>query len=363
MACSRMTPDRRLAAGAPAGPAAAPAAVAAAAAAVVAAVVVVVVVVCAGSCGWARAGEAVEQVVVDPPGDDGLDGGVAAGAGAGRAALAVAGELVEGDGELEADGLAGPPGQAAGGEQPGTGFLEGVVLPLRLGAGVVGAAPGGQRPEDRAGGGAAGRQVTLEPARAVERRRQPHAPAGESVVRGVGGGVAAAQVPGDGVQVGQPAPRLTAARSAWSPSPRCWAGSRPVRRVSCRAHDSDTRPPARAAPMTGWARRVFIRATWAVAARRVARVCQVSHIRGDRCPPAARPPPGAENAASTRACAAACRASETASARRQSACTPAGQPAGSACARNSSPAARYASACAGSRACMPRDAMDSSTGA
>src|SRR5580700_10081357 len=42
-------------------------------------------------------GEALQQVGVDVPGDDGLDRGVAAGTGTGGAALAAAGERVEGD--------------------------------------------------------------------------------------------------------------------------------------------------------------------------------------------------------------------------------------------------------------------------
>ena len=77
-------------------------------------------------------------------------------------------------------------------------------------------------------------------------------------------------------------------------SASCWqpAGSWSDQSVSWRAHDSGSVPAASAAAISGWACRSFIRAAWTVAARRVARVCQVSHVRGDRCPSPARPPPG-----------------------------------------------------------------------
>ena len=135
-----------------------------------------------------RAGEAVQEVVVGVAGDDGLDHRVAAGAGTGGAAGAAAGELVEGDGQLEADGLPGPLRQAVGGDQPGARFLEGVVAALRQGAGVFGAADRGEGVQDGLdGGGAAAGQVAVEPGGAAEGGGEPDRPVVEPVVAGVGG--------------------------------------------------------------------------------------------------------------------------------------------------------------------------------
>ncbi len=137
-------------------------------------------------------------------GDDGLDRGVAGSAGAGRAAGAVAGELIQGDAQLEPDGLAGPLGQAAAGDEPGARFFEGVVPPLGQGAGVFGAAgrrQGVQHGADR--GGAAGGQVAFEPGGAVEGGGQPQAAVVEPVAVAVGGGVPAVQFLGQPGQVGE----------------------------------------------------------------------------------------------------------------------------------------------------------------
>jgi hypothetical protein len=66
---------------------------------------------------------------------------VAGRAGPGRAARAEVSELLQGDVEFEADRLAGPLGQhPVGGQQPRHRFFQGVVLALRQGAGVFGAA-------------------------------------------------------------------------------------------------------------------------------------------------------------------------------------------------------------------------------
>ena len=71
-----------------------------------------------------------EQVVVDVAGDDRQDRSVAGGARTGGAARAAGGQLVEGDGEFQADRLAGPLGQGVGGDQPGAGFLQRVMPAL-----------------------------------------------------------------------------------------------------------------------------------------------------------------------------------------------------------------------------------------
>ena len=72
-----------------------------------------------------------------------------AGARPGRGPGAAAGELAEGDVELEADRLPGPLRQHPRADQPGAGFLQRVVAPLPDGAGVFGAgrgAPGSPAP-------------------------------------------------------------------------------------------------------------------------------------------------------------------------------------------------------------------------
>ena len=134
------------------------------------------------------------------------------------------------------------------------------------------------------------------------------------------------------------APFAAAARNWPSASSRAAGGSRSDQSASCAAHDTDTVPAASAAASSGWAASRRIQPTFTAAARRVAWVCQVSHTRGDPCPSPAIPPPGTVNAPSTRACTAVCRDSATASARRQSACSPSGHPVTSAPARNSSAA-------------------------
>ena len=140
-------------------------------------------------------------------GDDGLDHRVAAGAGTGGAAGAAAGELVEGDGQLEADRLPGPLRQAVGGDQPGARFLEGVVAALRQGAGVLGAADRGEGVQDGLdGGGAPAGQVAVEPGGAAEGGGEPDRPVVEPVIAGVGGGVAAVLLLGDPRQAGQVRP-------------------------------------------------------------------------------------------------------------------------------------------------------------
>ncbi len=146
--------------------------------------------------------------MVGVAGDGGLDDGVAGDAGTAGAAGAAGREFVEGDGQFEADRLPGPLRQAVGAEQPQAGFFQRVVLPLRRGAQVFGAAPGRQAAQHGVdGGGAAGGQVTVEPARAAERPLQPDAAVGEPVIGvAVGGRVAAEQFLGDLPELGQGRP-------------------------------------------------------------------------------------------------------------------------------------------------------------
>ena len=112
----------------------------------------------------------MQEVVVDAAGDEGGDGGVAViagpggragqpgrygrqgGAGRDHAAGGVPGaaqEVLEAEVELEADGLPGPVGQAAGGEQPQARLFQGVVVPLGPAAGVLRAGFPGQRVQHR----------------------------------------------------------------------------------------------------------------------------------------------------------------------------------------------------------------------
>ncbi|HUD36638.1 MAG TPA: hypothetical protein VMR14_07070, partial [Streptosporangiaceae bacterium] len=127
-------------------------------------------------------GELVEEVGVEPAGDDGGDRCVAflagrrdwsgqARLGSTRARVAVEApdEFVEADVELDLDGLAGPVGQAVRGDQEPAGFLEGVVVALGLGAGVFGAGFLAQGVQDGLqGGGGLGGEVGVEAAGAVQ---------------------------------------------------------------------------------------------------------------------------------------------------------------------------------------------------
>ena len=142
----------------------------------------------------------------------------------------------------------------------------------------------------------------------------------------------------------RPAPVRKSA-SAWS---RTSQGRSSVQAANWAAHDTEIVPAASAAASTGWPASRFFHPTLPAADRAVDWVCHDSHTRADRCPSPFRPPPGTQNAASTRACTAVARDSATASARRQSACNPAGHSVGSAPARNSSAADKDASACAAS---------------
>ena len=138
----------------------------------------------------------------------------------------------------------------------------------------------------------------------------------------------------------RPAPVRKSA-SAWS---RTSQGRSSVQAANWAAHDTEIVPAASAAASTGWPASRFFHPTLPAADRAVDWVCHDSHTRADRCPSPFRPPPGTQNAASTRACTAVARDSATASARRQSACNPAGHSVGSAPARNSSAADRPSSA-------------------
>ncbi len=204
------------------------------------------------------------------------------------------------------------------------------MLPLPRGAGVFRARGRDSDPSTVSSAvGAPGRQVGFEAARAVERRasRSPRSSNPSSSPSRAGrarGGCPRQSRPGRSAT--RPRRRRPAAPHRPGRGPA--GGGRSVQSMICCAHDTDTPAPASAAETCGWAASRCIQETLAAAALRVAWVCQHSHTRGDRCPSPATPPPGTVNAASTRACAAACRDSATASARRQSACRPSAHSAG-----------------------------------
>ncbi len=99
--------------------------------------------------GGEAAGEPVEEVVVGPAGDDRGQCCVAVIAGPrrrparhratrGAGGAGAVQELVQGQVQLELEGLAGPVGKAPGGEQPPARFFQGVVLAFGDGADVFG---------------------------------------------------------------------------------------------------------------------------------------------------------------------------------------------------------------------------------
>ena len=148
------------------------------------------------------AGEFGEESGVEKAGDDRLDDRVASGAGPGRAARPEVSQLLEGDVQFEADRLASPLGQHPGRGQAGHCFFERVVLALRHGAGVFGAARLGQRAEHRFGDRGAPRvQFPVDPAGAPEGAGQPQAAVFESVLILIGPGMLTVQFFRDAGQV------------------------------------------------------------------------------------------------------------------------------------------------------------------
>ena len=185
----------------------------------------------AGRRGAVR-GELVEQVVVDAAGHDRDDGGVARSPGAASAgrdstvlsagwrtpglrrsrrpvpdlgALVLAGEFVEADVELDLGGLPGPVGQAAAGDQPAASLLQGVVVALPLGPGVLRPGLLAQGVQHGLHGfGAAGGQVAVEPPGPAQGGLQPELPVLEPVIPvAVGLGEPAAHLLGQPGQVGE----------------------------------------------------------------------------------------------------------------------------------------------------------------
>ena len=100
--------------------------------------------------------------------------------------------------------LPGPFGEQPGRGQPAHGLLQRVVVPLLLGAGVLGAGRGGQGVQhSRDGFGTLGRQVTVQDTGALERRDQPHGPVVEYLVFVLVGGCGPGLLVDLAVQLGQ----------------------------------------------------------------------------------------------------------------------------------------------------------------
>ncbi len=262
------------------------------------------------------------------------------------------------DGLLPADRC----GRQSGGQQPGAGFLEGVVAALCARVRVSSLGPRTAARESRTAWTAAVQRAVRSPSsRSAPPRVAANRTARSSNPSSSLSAVALRRRCSSAIPArpGRPRPWPRPQRQRSSASAallRCSPGRRLVQSVICRAHDSDTSASAASAAATrgGPAGRASGR-RGRPAARQVARACQVSHTRGDRWPSPASPPPGTVNAASTWRAPRPAGSGDpaTASARRQSACRPAGQSAASARARYSSPARRNASACTGSAACTP----------
>ena len=136
-------------------------------------------------CRVSCAGELVEQVMIDRAGDDRGDRRVAVIAEAGRGAVVrgpgsarrarrqpagAVQELVEGEVQLQLDGLPGPVRQAPRGQQAAECLLERVVVTLDPGAGVLRPGLFPQRLQHRGeGGGAAAGEVAVQPPGAAQR--------------------------------------------------------------------------------------------------------------------------------------------------------------------------------------------------
>src|SRR5690242_17782979 len=80
------------------------------------------------------------------------------------------------------DRLAGPLRHQAGGDEPRHGFLEGVVVPLLMGAVILPSGPGGQGVKDGADDlGAFGGQIPADHPGPAERQRQAYRPVVEDL--------------------------------------------------------------------------------------------------------------------------------------------------------------------------------------
>ena len=147
----------------------------------------------------------MSRTLVGQAGDDRLDDRITSGAGPGRAARPEISQFLQADVQFQADRLPGPLGQqAVGGQQPYHRLLQGVMLALRGGAGVFGAAGLGQRAGHRLGRRRAPRvQVPLRPPGPAEGTGQPHPAVLKPVPAGIRPGVHAAQLGGDLRQVRQ----------------------------------------------------------------------------------------------------------------------------------------------------------------